>query len=538
MRRGCDAASVCPREGLPPPPGIVPSAGLRFTKIRKEVGVRTIALTVTMAQEEDEHTLQDKFAAAVKVIRSLPKEGPFQLSDDMNLMFHSYYMQATSGPCSTERPFRIWERHQKAQWDKWNSLGNMTKAEAMMKYVENIQLILETMPVSNEVSDLVQQLGNFYTEVEGDENEVDRRPFTRPFAKQAELVFPKKPVLEGYGGLWNDIQDVGEKESAHSMSSNENEAEGCKGSSDDLGKEDKSDDSETDSDEGKMERKDWTPPLEDEGWWCDTRTSSCSSMEPSVSSLTNATHSSLNSEIEEEELPCSVEPSLRGSPVDMHLNGHLSDYKDIEENNHHADSDNEEFCDSMEDVTMEKMLSNSKIESIGSPTASVREQDLWFESSSTLKAEDSSLRAESYLQEPHSATSIRESPKTICKSQPCLVSCDSASLCTHPSGASWGNVDDQVAVALLRLQDDMAHVLHRLRTLEELSVTQGQESRSSSSRCENPLPVVQKFSLQFLKPSWWPFDHSPVTMVMTALWPAVAFGLVQLYSNHRRRKIP
>ncbi|XP_054625404.1 acyl-CoA-binding domain-containing protein 5-B-like isoform X2 [Dunckerocampus dactyliophorus] len=484
--------------------------------------VRTIALTVTMAQEEDEHTLQDKFAAAVKVIRSLPREGPFQLSDDMNLMFYSYYMQATSGPCTTERPFRIWERHQKAQWDKWNSLGNMTKAEAMKKYVENIQLILETVPVSNEVSDLVQQLGNFYTEVECEENEVDSRPFTRPFAKQeGVLVSPKKPALEGYGGLWNDIQDIQEKDSVHSMSSNGDEAEGCKGRSEDLGKEDKN----------------WTPPLEDEGWWCDTRASS-SSMEPSVSSLTNATHSSLNSEIDEEELPCSVEPSICSSPIDVHFNGHLSDHKDIEENDHPADSENEEFCDSMEDVATEKMLSTSKLESAGSPTASVREQDLWFESSSTLKAEDSSLRGESCPQEPHNATSVRESPKTACISQPRLPSCDSASQCARPCAASWGNVDEQVAAALLRLQDDMAHVLHRLRTLEELSVTQGKESRSSSSRCEDPLPVAQKVSLQFLKPSWWPFDHSPVTVVMTALWPAIAYGLVQLYSNRRRRKIP
>lgn len=40
------------------------------------------------------------------------------------------------------------------------------------------------------MSDLVQRLGDFYTEVDGEsdeaeENEVDRRPFTRPFAKHA-----------------------------------------------------------------------------------------------------------------------------------------------------------------------------------------------------------------------------------------------------------------------------------------------------------------------------------------------------------------
>ena len=47
--------------------------------------------------------------------------------------------------------------------------------------------ILETIPVSEEVSELVAKLGNFYSEVDGageqvEQNEVDRRAFTRPFA--------------------------------------------------------------------------------------------------------------------------------------------------------------------------------------------------------------------------------------------------------------------------------------------------------------------------------------------------------------------
>ena len=47
--------------------------------------------------------------------------------------------------------------------------------------------ILETIPVSEEVSELVEKLGNFYSEVDGagdqvEQNEVDKRAFTRPFA--------------------------------------------------------------------------------------------------------------------------------------------------------------------------------------------------------------------------------------------------------------------------------------------------------------------------------------------------------------------
>lgn len=49
--------------------------------------------------------------------------------------------------------------------------------------------ILETIPISEEVTELVQRLGNFYTEVDGEGeeegNEAVRRPFTRPFAEHA-----------------------------------------------------------------------------------------------------------------------------------------------------------------------------------------------------------------------------------------------------------------------------------------------------------------------------------------------------------------
>lgn len=59
--------------------------------------------------------------------------------------------------------------------------------------------ILETIPISEEVTELVQRLDNFYTEVdeEGEEvgNEAAERPFTRPFAEHAgkEQISDLKP---------------------------------------------------------------------------------------------------------------------------------------------------------------------------------------------------------------------------------------------------------------------------------------------------------------------------------------------------------
>ncbi|XP_022050976.1 acyl-CoA-binding domain-containing protein 5-like isoform X2 [Acanthochromis polyacanthus] len=440
---------------------------------------------LSMAQQEDEHSLEAKFAAAVKVIRSLPEEGPFQPSDDMMLMFYSYYKQATMGPCNIPRPSGFWDTRGKAKWDAWSSLGNMTKEDAMKNYVEDIQLILETIPISEEVSDLVQRLGNFYTEVEeegeeAEENGIQKRPFTRPFAKHA----------------------------------------------------------------------DWSPDprllmVQDRRWRSDTK-GSCSSVEPSVSSFTNGTHSSLNSEVEEEELACSVEPSVQYNPY-MQFNGHLSGHNDtVPEKNHRStDSDNEEFCDSMEHLAMEERMATYKGQSPGSRAASVRQKDLWFESNTSLKVgEDQVFIGDSYLNEgillsKHSSSLSRrgrgsQSPRATCSSQQCAsveAACCCVSQSRRPVGATRGSINDQIATALLRLQHDMDDVLHRLHTLEVLTRSQ---SRSSSPKQEDFAPVARKF----LRPSWWPFDSSPLTVVLTALWPLIAHWLAQIYLQRRRRKIP
>ncbi|XP_068557637.1 acyl-CoA-binding domain-containing protein 5A-like isoform X2 [Cebidichthys violaceus] len=507
-----------------------------------------------MAQEEDIHSLEAKFVAAVKVIRSLPEEGPFQPSDDMMLMFYSYYKQATLGTCNIPRPNGFWDTSGKAKWDAWSSLGNMTKEEAMRNYVEDIQLILETIPVSDEVSDLVEKLGNFYAEVDRDgegeeDSEVDSRPFTRPFANHA-----------GYGDLWADVQNLGENDSsARSVSvlsgeeaegSNENsEIERNEESSDwrrseeeENGDEEDNTDDE-DKEEEEEEEKDRRPNprllMVDKRWRSDTRGSS-SSMEPSISSFTNGTHSSLNSEVEEEELACCMEPSIQCNSY-MHLNGHPSGHTDAfpEKNHRSTDSDNEEFCDSMEHLAMEEGRSTSQILSPGSGAASV------FESNTTLKGgEDQVFMGVSYLKEGISASQHNSSlsrrgrgsrsPRTACGALRC-ASVDAACCCVsqsrRPISSARGNVNEQIATALLRLQRDMATVLQRLHALEALTVSQ---SRSSSPRQEDSLAVAQKF----LRPSWWPFDFSPLTAVLTALWPLVAHWLVQLYLQRRRRKIP
>ncbi|XP_050558365.1 acyl-CoA-binding domain-containing protein 5 isoform X3 [Spodoptera frugiperda] len=96
-------------------------------------------------------SLEDKFNAAVNVIRSLPKSGSYQPSNELMLRFYSYFKQATEGPCDKPKP-GFWDVVNRAKWESWNKLGNMTKEEAMKAYVDELHKIVETMSYNSDVA--------------------------------------------------------------------------------------------------------------------------------------------------------------------------------------------------------------------------------------------------------------------------------------------------------------------------------------------------------------------------------------------------
>eukprot|EP00066_Takifugu_rubripes_P025719 XP_011614985.1 PREDICTED: acyl-CoA-binding domain-containing protein 5A-like isoform X1 [Takifugu rubripes] len=514
-------------------------------------------LGFSMAQEEEENNLEAKFDAAVKVIWSLPEEGPFQPSDDMLLRFYAYHMQATQGPCNIPRPSSFWDSRGKVKWDAWSSLGNMTKVEAMNNYIQDIQLILETIPISDEVSDLVQKLDNFFMEVDtfdDEENDVNSRSFSRPFEQHGDEQENQKhkPMMEGYGDLWDDIQNVQEHDKEGSVHGSSSE-ESSKEASELVRKEEcsdwKSEEEEMGDEEDNTEDKDedwkvWTPDqsllmVDDTRWRADTRGSS-SSVEASVSSLTNGTHSSLNTEMEEDELAYSMERSRQGNTYTL-FNGHVCEHLDpiLHKNQRSTDSDNEEFCDSMEHLAVEEGRSSSKILPPGSRADSVRQTDLWFDSSSGRnRGESQVIVADSFFKDGmnarqlHSSLSSRgrasQASRATCSSGLC-AGVDAPCSVSQSSRAAGANVNEQIAAALMRLQWDMTNVVHRLHALEART-----SSRSRSSlRQENSLPLEKKLP----RPSWWPFDFCPLTVVLYALWPLITHWGVHVYLKHKRRKI-
>ncbi|EAW51548.1 acyl-Coenzyme A binding domain containing 4, isoform CRA_a [Homo sapiens] len=93
-------------------------------------------------KESPEPDCQKQFQAAVSVIQNLPKNGSYRPSYEEMLRFYSYYKQATMGPCLVPRP-GFWDPIGRYKWDAWNSLGKMSREEAMSAYITEMKLVAQ-----------------------------------------------------------------------------------------------------------------------------------------------------------------------------------------------------------------------------------------------------------------------------------------------------------------------------------------------------------------------------------------------------------
>jgi len=71
------------------------------------------------------------------------------------LKFYSYFKQATQGPCTGSRP-AFYDIAGRAKYDAWKKLGNMSREEAMAKYVDELHTIVETMSYSDKVASFLE----------------------------------------------------------------------------------------------------------------------------------------------------------------------------------------------------------------------------------------------------------------------------------------------------------------------------------------------------------------------------------------------
>ncbi|GAB5581164.1 acyl-CoA-binding domain-containing protein 4 isoform X8 [Prionailurus iriomotensis] len=106
--------------------------------------------------ESPEPDCQKQFQAAVSVIQNLPKNGSYRPSYEEMLRFYSYYKQATMGPCLVPRP-GFWDPIGRYK-DAWNSLGKMSREEAMSAYITEMKLVaqkvIDTVPLGEVAEDM------------------------------------------------------------------------------------------------------------------------------------------------------------------------------------------------------------------------------------------------------------------------------------------------------------------------------------------------------------------------------------------------
>ncbi|ODM94721.1 Acyl-CoA-binding domain-containing protein 5 [Orchesella cincta] len=117
-------------------------------------------------------SVEEKFQAAVRVIHSLPKDGPYQPSNSSKLKFYGLYKQATEGKNTISKP-GFWDVIGRAKWEAWNKLGSISKEEAMNQYVDSLKEIVETMSFNGEVEDFLDSIGPFYEFVNLQGNEMN-----------------------------------------------------------------------------------------------------------------------------------------------------------------------------------------------------------------------------------------------------------------------------------------------------------------------------------------------------------------------------
>ena len=79
--------------------------------------------------------LTQQYAAAIVTSKKTP---PSELSQDTKLALYGLFKQSEVGPCNTERP-SFFDQTGRYKHDAWTKLGDMSKTEAMRKYIDLVK---------------------------------------------------------------------------------------------------------------------------------------------------------------------------------------------------------------------------------------------------------------------------------------------------------------------------------------------------------------------------------------------------------------
>lgn len=476
---------------------------------------------------------ETRFEAAVKVIQSLPKNGSFQPTNEMMLKFYSFYKQATHGPCNTARP-GFWDPIGRYKWDAWNALGDMPKEDAMIAYVEEMKKILETMPMTDKVEELLRVIGPFYEIVE------DKKSKSPGIKSDSSIAITSMPALNG------------------------------KSESSDSGAESEEEEHEEEIEELQLIAK--------EGKSVEQESITAKGLDEVVingyDDIPNAdmhngvqTKSALNGIGVDEEI------KKKGKHLNLPIisvfgsshHGLNEDAAEEVSGIQHltSDSDSEVFCDSMEQFGQEESLETS------TSTKEASKHPLRFSEldHGNLLETPGFLEVGNYKAGGINEAVIKGKGEVKCGGEDGKASdggpnkekksgekvdfygirrgrghrmhsvgdgAQGGQMGSGGDGERWGSdrgprssLNEQIAIVLIRLQEDMQNVLQRLHALETLTATQARTATLHSNN--QPSSPVKR-------PSWWPFEISPGTLAFAVLWPFIVQWLVHVYLQRRRRK--
>ncbi|KAM8880960.1 acyl-CoA-binding domain-containing protein 5A [Synchiropus picturatus] len=499
----------------------------------------------SLSAEDELRLIQRRFDAAVRVIKSLPPDGPFQPSNDMMLKFYSYYKQATLGSCNIPRP-GFWDAVGKAKWDAWNSLGDMPKEEAMAAYVDEMKLILEGMPMTDEVEELLRVLCPFYELVD------EKKKITQISDLSAARLTQFARQLEGFGTMLNTAQSksvarsvVRTMEMNGTLQTRAAKAQEVREESDeDSLAEDEDDEAVEEKEEAvlKENQKDYksaAPQPKRAGASRRPRGPvSNGKLANGGDHLTNGGHSKV-----------AVNGDHHHDECEPLLNGHHADLK-IETSGHThptSDSDSEVYCDSVDQFGQEENLElNRSREDLDEEEEEGRLQPLDPEEKLQVVRCGGEDGDNGGLTSPRQRLNMEGAGGSSGRggrgSRSGRDQGSGSLVLVHSGGDGHGgrrggagssgrSLNEQIVVALNRLQEDMQSVLERLHTLEALTATQARSVALS------PVYPPSRGAKKSRTPSWWPFDISPTSLAFAVIWPFVVQWLIRLYLQRRRRRI-
>ncbi|XP_030055140.1 acyl-CoA-binding domain-containing protein 5 isoform X2 [Microcaecilia unicolor] len=479
---------------------------------------------------------QTRFEAAVKVIQSLPKNGSFQPSNEMMLKFYSFYKQATQGPCNVSRP-GFWDPIGRYKWDAWNALGAMDREEAMIAYVEEMKKILESMPMTEKVEELLQVIGPFYEVVE-DSKCGKRSDVTSDLGG----ILTSTPNCKSLNGKAENSDSGAESEDGEEAADQEEEV--------DLSEQ-----------EAKIMKQD---PAAERGPEVSSVTSGFEKNEtgfvPDIQTKSSLNDTSIGRDFAEDEQNNQLSRVIASSTdkdklTDVEEN-HLEEHSGMQHLT--SDSDSEVYCDSMEQFGQEEsseifILSQRPVQHSSRFLSEDHSGllDVIFtentgdtinivEGKGVIKAggEDGKTSGRGPQKEKMSGERMEFSgPRRgrVSRMQPMGVGSRGGEMGSGGDGERGGSergpkdsLNEQIAIVLVRLQEDMQSVLQRLHTLEALAASQAR-----SIMLQSTYPPSSSASR---RPSWWPFEICPCTLTLAVLWPFVTQWLVHIYFQRKRRK--